>query len=420
MSRILFLSQLLPFPLNTGPKVRSYYVLRHLTQKHQVTLLAFSRPDDPPEAVQHLREFCDEVHLVMMHRSLGRNIFALIASLLASESFTIRRDHKSEMVQAVERLLKNGQYDAVHADQLWMAQYALRARGVANGIKLVLDEHNACFQVTRRLVARERNPLLRLLFNLEWRRLRAYEAQACASFDHVVTVTEEDRSILQGLIHWSRENTKQLEVNTTNPNFVTIPICIDTRSTTPVQPIPGTMDVLHLGTMFWLPNIEGVLWFASQVWPQVVAQIPQATFTIAGKNPPAEIRALSKGQKGMPSIQVTGYVPDPQPYLERAGVFIVPLLSGGGMRVKIVDGWRWGLPIISTCIGAEGIEYRNGENILIADDPAEFAQAVVQVLSDPLLAQRLRVNGRCWVDDKYDWRSIYPAWDSIYNSDHKL
>lgn len=420
MSRILFLSQLLPFPLNTGPKVRSYYVLRHLTQKHQVTLLAFSRPDDPPEAVQHLREFCEKVHLVMMHRSQARNVFALIASMLAGESFTIRRDYRPKMAQTVDRLLQTGQYDAVHADQLWMAQYALRAKGITHDTKLVLDEHNACFQVTQRLVSRERNPFMRLLFTHEWRRLRAYEAETCASFDHVVTVTQEDQSILKGLIHSSVKHTRQQDVNKTNHNFVTIPICVDTQSTAPVQPNPGAVDVLHLGTMFWLPNVEGVLWFAREVWPAVVAQVPQATFTIVGKNPPTEIRALSMGQKGMPSIQVTGYIPDPQPYLKRAGVFIVPLLSGGGMRVKIVDGWRWGLPIISTRIGAEGIDYHEGENILIADDPGEFSQAIVRVLRDPLLAQRLRVNGRRWVEEKYEWRRIYPAWDSIYNSDHDM
>ena len=111
---------------------------------------------------------------------------------------------------------------------------------------------------------------------------------------------------------------------------------------------------------------------------------------------------------------LTGYVPDALPWLQRAGVFVVPLLSGGGMRVKIVEGWRWGLPIVSTTIGAEGIDYRHGENILIADTPADFAAAVLRLLGEPELNQRLRTNGRQWVERRYDYRRVYGAWDGVY------
>jgi glycosyltransferase involved in cell wall biosynthesis len=114
------------------------------------------------------------------------------------------------------------------------------------------------------------------------------------------------------------------------------------------------------------------------------------------------------------NIRVTGYVADFRPYLEKTGVMVVPLLSGGGMRVKIVDGWRWGLPIVSTTIGAEGIEYSHGENILIADKPDEIAQSVVSVLTDLKLARSLREKGRDWVEKNYNWMKIYPAWDQVY------
>ena len=112
-------------------------------------------------------------------------------------------------------------------------------------------------------------------------------------------------------------------------------------------------DVLHLGTMFWLPNMEGVMWFAREVWPRIQAQVKDATFTIAGKNPPQEIRQLVQNREQ--GIRVTGYVPDPRPLAEQASAFIVPIFSGSGMRVKILDAWRWGLPVVSTSIGAEGI-----------------------------------------------------------------
>jgi glycosyltransferase involved in cell wall biosynthesis len=350
----------------------------------------------------------------MMYRSQARNLFALGASMLTRKSFIIQRDFVPEMAQVIDQLLQKGQFDVVHSDQLWMAQYALRTKWSAPGAMLVLDEHNACFQIIQRLAAREHNLLKRLLFQHEWRRLQEYEAQTCSLFDHLVTVTEEDRSILQDLIESQKKKNRWLISSKTNQSFTTIPICVDTQSITPISPRPGSLNVLHMGTMFFLPNVEGVLWFTREVWPKVVAQIPQATFTIVGKNPPTKIQALCKSQKGISSIQVTGYVPDPMPYLEQAGVFIVPLLSGGGMRVKIIDAWRWGLPIVSTTIGAEGISCQPGLNIMIADNSEAFAQAVVQVLKNPLLAERLRINGRHWVVEHYDWQTVYNGWDSIY------
>lgn len=415
MSRILFLSQLLPYPPDAGPKVRSYYVLRHLAQTHQVTLLAFTRPDDSPEAIQHLREICEDIHLITIHRSQIRNLFSLAASLLKGASFIIQRDYVPEMVQVIDQLLQTTPFDAVHTDQLWMAQYALRAKQVAPNLLIVLDEHNACFQIWKRLAVGERNPLKRLLLEREWRKLQAYETQICSSFNYIVTVTEKDQSILKNLVLPKTNLTKQIDHDQSNDNFLMIPICVDTQSILPVQPISGTLNVLHLGTMFWMPNIEGVLWFSREVWPKVVAQIPEATFTVVGKNPPSEIRNISKNGTGRSSIQVTGYIPDPQPYLQKAGVFIVPLLSGGGMRVKIIDAWRWGLPIVSTSIGAEGIQCVPDENILIADDPLAFAQAVVKILQEPSLAERLRLNGRRWAEENYNWRKVYSRWDEIYN-----
>ena len=164
--------------------------------------------------------------------------------------------------------------------------------------------------------------------------------------------------------------------------------------------------------MFWPPNVEGVLWFAHKVLPRVLAQVPEAQFVIIGKDPPQKVRDLDLQAR---NVQVTGYVPEPAPHLAETAVFIVPLRAAGGMRVKIVDAWCWGVPIVSTSIGAEGIAVRDGENILIADTPDTFAQAVVRVLQDPTLGERFRQNGRRWVEERYNWRRIYARWDDVYS-----
>lgn len=416
MKQVLYLCQLLPYPLDSGPKVRAYHVLRRLAEGHRVTLLAFTRHDDRPEAVEHLRSFCKAVHTVPMARSRWRDHRALAHSALTGHSFVIRRDYVPEMARKVDQLLAENPFDFVHADQLWMAQYALRIpdSGLRKA-RLVLDEHNACYLIFQRLARGERNPLKRMLLEREWRALARYEAWACGQFDHVVTVTDEDQRALKSRIHTSKSGFR-------NPHFTTIPICVDPAAAQPVEPLPKAQDILHLGTMFFLPNVEGVHWFARQVWPHVRAQVPEATFSIVGKNPPASIRRLSRQhstsnvQRGN-AIRVTGYVFDPQPYLKAAGVFIVPVRSGGGMRVKILDAWCWGLPVVSTSIGAEGINCRDGENILLTDDVASFAQAVIRVLQNQDLALRLRRNGRRWVEQHYDWRNTYQAWDDVYRNE---
>jgi glycosyltransferase involved in cell wall biosynthesis len=131
---------------------------------------------------------------------------------------------------------------------------------------------------------------------------------------------------------------------------------------------------------------------------------------VAGKNPPPEVTALAAD----PGLTVTGYVADPRPWLEQSAAFLAPLRAGGGMRVKIPDGWLWGVPIVSTGIGAEGIECHPGRDILIADTPQDFAAAVVRLMQDPALGRRLAEAGRRWAEARYDWRTAYAALSELY------
>ena len=397
MAEILFLSQLLPFPPDAGAKVRSYYVLRWLAQNHNVTLLTFYRPDDNEDAIQHLKQLCKRVVTVPMQRSFLHDSISLLSSIYQNESFIIKRDVVKEMKEALNQELIYKEYDAVHTDQLWMACYALQAKQLQPNIKLVLDEHNACFLIFERLSMREKNPVKKWLWEREANLLHKYEAMVCSAFNQIVTVSDEDRHLLQD--------------DTDRGNWITIPICVDASDDQVIEKVTVSLNVVHMGTMFWPPNVEGIEWFGSEVWPLVVKRLKDATLTIVGKNPPDSVRRMERSQG---NIIVTGYVSDPKPYLEKAAVFIVPLLSGGGMRVKILDAWRWGLPVVSTRIGAEGISYKDGENILIADMAEEFAEAVIRVMTNPDLSQRLMKNGRAWVSDHYHWRKEYHAWDEVY------
>ena len=421
---ILLLTQVLPYPLDAGPKVRAYYMLRHLAQRHAVTLVSFVRPDDRPEHVAHLRDIAAAVHTVPIRRSAAANAVAGVRGLLTGLPIAVVRDAMPAMAALLRRLTAETRFDVIHADQLSMAGWGLlAAKAAPSRPKTLLDEHNAVYKLAERIAA-ESAGLRRLIALREARAFRRYEAAMLRAYDAMLTVTEEDRALLETLeqegIRGQRAEVsgqksagreRELEVGERRSRFTVIPICVDPERT-PVAPRrpDGPPTILHLGTMFWPPNMAGVLWFGRQVLPRVWAQAPDARFVVVGKNPPPEVQALAAD----PRIEVTGYVADPQPYLEAADVFIVPLFSGSGMRVKILDAWLWGLPIVATPIGAEGIARRDGENILIAPDAAAFADAVVRLLTDADLNRRLRAAGRAWVEARYSWQAVYRRVDEVY------
>ncbi len=472
---LLFLTQVLPYPLDAGPKVRAYYMLRHLSQRHQVTLVSFVRADDRPEYVQHLAQICRAVHTVPIRRSLALNLRAAARGLLTGLPIVIVRDDSAEMAALLRRLTHDTHFDVIHADQLSMAAWAqlaaasspsaspfapfvLRALRAPSRLRdpnpraphLLLDAHNAIYKLTERMAAENRGPR-RWIAQREARAFRRYEADTIRRFDALLTVTDEDRGLLLDLL-------QEPERSQHAAKLTTIPICVDPDQVEPMSncqlpmsnvqlpianvqlpmsncqlpianvqlpmsncqltidncqlTIDNSQTILHLGTMFWPPNVSGVLWFARAVLPLIWQQAPEARFVVVGKNPPAEVQALAAD----PRVEVTGYVADPQPYLQAASVFVTPLHSGGGMRVKILDAWLWGLPVVSTPIGAEGIQLRDGENILLAGDAASFAAAVVRLLTDPELNQRLRRNGRRWVEQTYAWQVVYRRVDDVYGA----
>lgn len=392
--RILYLAQLVPYPADAGPKIRMYYVLRYLAAAgHQVTLLAFHRPDDTPEAIAHLTQYCYEVKTVLMPRSRLLDGLGLLRSVVTGRPFLIARDHVAAMYQAIHDLTGRDTFDIIHADQLWMAPYALAASQFSrHRPRTVLDQHNAVYLIPRRLAAQNRNPLVRAFLRWEERKMAAYEVKSCAQFDGLAWVTDDDKVALEAV--FGREL-----------GGLTIPICVDPASRPVIPRQPQANRITFMGGLHWPPNREGVLWFARHVWPQVTAQFPKARLTIIGKNPPA----------GLPThqVEVTGYVTDPLPYLAETAVFIVPLHAGGGMRVKILDAWSWGLPIVSTTIGAEGLHYRHNHNLLVADTAPDFAQAIAQLLANPAQQEALGRSGRDTVETHYDWQKIYPLWENV-------
>jgi glycosyltransferase involved in cell wall biosynthesis len=399
VARILYLTQVLPYPLNTGARVRQYYVLRYLSQKHEVTLVSFVREEDKPEHSAHLKTVCADVQTTPMLRSRMRDMQAVVKGIARQQPIVIARDEIAPMKQLLTDLLARQQFDVIQADQVSMSQYGLTGHGLCR----VLDLHNAMYVVTERLAENEPNTLKRLVIRREARALARYEATVCARYDRVTFVTNDDRGLIERQI-------QRFHVPVPSDRFMTIPICVDPGEKLPIRSVERPFRITSLGVMLWPPNAEGAAWFAREVWPAIRARHPELVFTVAGKNPPDYLTQLN----GRDNIEVLGYVSDLDRLLAETAVFVVPLRAGGGMRVKILDTWCWALPMVSTTIGAEGITIRDGENILIADTPQAFGAAVQRAYTDAALNQRLRQSGRQWVEQHYDWHTVYRAWDNVY------
>jgi glycosyltransferase involved in cell wall biosynthesis len=393
--RILFVTQVLPFPLDAGPKIRAHHVIRYLAAAgHEVRLLSFVRQGDGEQHLAPLRRLCSAVDTVPMVRSRLRDLRDGVRSLCSRAPFLVLRDRVPAMQRKVEQSLLSRSFDAIHADQLWMAPYAMSDSGP--GLR-VLDQHNAVFMVPRRMAEHQRNPVVRALLRHEARKLQEFERDSCRRFDRVVWVTDEDRRAVVR------------DEPAAGSRHSVIPIATDPRAQ---QPVGGDrrFRVTFLGGLHWPPNREGVSWFLDDVWPLVHQASPESVLTLIGKGGEGLLTDAAAGQ----GVEITGYVEDLQRYLEETAVFIVPLRAGAGMRVKILDAWCWGLPVVSTTIGAEGLRVRDGENLLLADDGAAFAEAVISVLGDARRASRLADGGRATVEAHYDWQKVYEAWGRVY------
>ncbi|MBI3243386.1 MAG: glycosyltransferase [Chloroflexi bacterium] len=391
--KVLLLTQVLPYPPDSGPKVKTLNVLKYLARHHEVTLVSFVRGDQSAD-VKQLDRYCRAIHTVPMERAAIHDALAMARSLLTGQPWMMVRDDRAAMRQLVDRLSAETRFDIAHADQLNMAQYAERVKGA----RKILDAHNALWLLYKRLWQTMGNGLRKILLGRDWQLIKKYEGRTCRDFDAVLAVSDEDKAALE-------------EAMGRRGGITVIPIAVDTDELAPVNRLPDADHILHIGTMYWPPNIDGILWFIRDIYSRIRAGRPGVEFDVVGARPPQEIVELGKNGSG---INVTGYVDDPTPYLQKAGAMVVPLRSGGGMRVKILNALSQGLPIVTTTLGCEGIAVEPGKHVLVADTPEAFAQATLRLLEDKALAAELGRNGRQLIQSTYDYRAACRPLDAVY------
>ena len=405
---ILFLTQIVPFPPDAGPKVKTYHVLRALVnQGHSVTLVAFVRPEEE-QHIPTLEKICTAVYAVPIRRSRIADIGFMLRSYLTKRPFLIERDDLRPMQELVNKLVLEGNFHFIHADQLTMAQFAIRGASAFTDKKpkVIFDAHNAVWTIVERMQEQARW-FLKPVLGIETKRVKRYEGELLKTVDYVLAVTDVDKAGLEEALSFSNVRKEERVAPIT-----VIPIAVDTQQLQPIKRTPSSMNIVTLGTLHYPPNADGIRWFLNDVFPLVQERVPAATLTIIGKNPPKDF--LDAAAHSPKALKVTGYVPELAPYFEKSAVMVVPVRAGGGMRVRILEAFAYAMPVVTTTIGLEGINAKPGKDVLVADTETDFANYVSGLLENVSLQNNLSVNGRILAMTKYDWQVVLSAMMPIY------
>lgn len=398
--KVLFLSQIVPYPPHGGVLQRGYNVIRELHKRGSVHLLAFLHPDTltTPEAVaesrQALGRYCESIEYFTLwpKRSRLARTAAFAAGALWPEPFSVMAHRSGAFRERIADRVHSGAVDLIHYDTIALAQYLARD----HSLPAAVTHHNIESKLMERRAAAESNPAARWYVGTQARRLRRYEARQSPRFDVNIVMSELDAKDLCAIAG-------------SVPTAV-VPNGVDTEYFTP-RPGREEPALIYTGGMNMFANRDAVLHFLGHVWPRVRAAVPQAKFYAVGQDPPQELRRLATPESG---VVVTGYVDDVRPYVAKAAVYVVPLRVGGGTRLKVVDAMAQGKAIVSTTIGCEGIEVTPGENILVADDPAVFAEHVVALLRAPKERERLGRAARSLAETRYAWTEVGKRLEQAY------
>jgi sugar transferase (PEP-CTERM/EpsH1 system associated) len=381
--RVLLVAAGLPFPSDTGGKIRTINTLRPLMQCHDVTMVALVPPGADERAVEDTRAWAGRLVTVPWAET-AKGTAAFYAELgvnLASRLPYVVAKHSSRRMREVLAALEGDErFDALICDFLFPAinTFHLRTR------PRVLFQHNLETRIWERYVATETARLRRSYFDLQRRRLARFERLACSTYDHCVAVSEADAEAML----------RDFDARAAS----TIPTGVDLDYFAP-QAERGE-GIVFVGSMDWMPNQDAVRYFVNDILPLVRREEPDVRLTIVGRSAPADIVDLSRT---VPGVEVTGFVEDVRPYIARAAVVVVPLRVGSGTRIKIYEAMAMGKPVISTTIGVEGLPVRGGSELLIADSADAFARDVTAVLRRPDLQRDLGSRARAYVVEHCSW-----------------
>lgn len=393
--KILQLLNRIPWPVKDGGAMGFYNTTKGLHEAGcEVTVAAFNTSKHFVEVSKLPPAFTDlcDLHTVYIDNRV-KPVDAFI-NLFTSKSYNAQRFESKEMEALLVKLLSEKQFDLILFDGLFMSSYIDVARKYSKA-KMVLREHNVEWKIWQTLADTTGNVIKKKYLQLLADRLRAFEGARLDRFDAIITLTTTDKDELS-------------KFGSSTPIYV-IPGGVQ------MQPLkqevsPEPFSVFHLGSMDWMPNQDSMKWFIKEVWPGVVKEHPKAVFYMAGKDMPESFKALETA-----NIKVVGEVDNAILFMQSKQIMIVPLFAGSGIRIKILEGMSLGKTIVSTTLGAMGIECDNGVHVVIANTAAEFTTAVNDLLSHPEKADQIGQNAMELARSKYDLNKAALALLNFYN-----
>jgi len=386
-------TQIVPYPPHGGVLQRGYNLLRELGRHHEVQLLAFHHPDELPpgealeQSQQELRRFCESVEYFDLwpKRSAVHLVFGLSAAVFSRMPFSVLAHRNGRLSARIAEICRGAtRPDVVHLDTIALAPYVKNC----GSIPVVLAHHNIESRLMQRRAERERGAVQRWYVRHEARKLRAFEVAVCGDFRTNITVSEDDSRELSEIC----------------PGAVTevIPNGVDTGYFVPQR--GGEVEsVIFTGGMNMFANRDGVDWFLEAVWPFVRRELPRVRFVAIGQRPSSKLLAAAERGEG---VEAPGFVADVRPAVAKAAVYVVPLRVGGGTRLKVLDAMAQGKAIVTTSLGAEGIDVRDGEHIVVADEAELFAARIVELLRDPARRLALGDAARKRAEERYAWSQL--------------
>lgn len=386
-----------PYPAKEGGPIAMNSIITGLLDAgHTVKVLAINtnkykvRPDEIPQ------EFHDRTGIEMAYIDLSIKPLAAFSNLFTNKSYHVQRFISAGFEEKLVNILKENTFDIIQFETLYIAPYIDTIKKHSKA-KIVLRAHNIEHLIWERIEKQTKNPLKKFYLKHLARTLKKYELESLAKFDGIATITRKDKSFF--------------EKHTDTP-LIDISFGIDLKRIPPVKTEFEFPSLFHIGAMNWIPNIEGIKWFLDTAWPIIHKQHPDLKFYLAGREMPDWLTHTN-----LPNIVVLGEVDDAFHFIGSKGVMIVPLLSGSGIRIKIIEGMASGKAIIATQIGAEGINYTNEENIMIADTPEDFANAVTKCIKSLDFTKSLGNNAHHLIEQDHDNNKIIQRLTTFY---HKI
>ena len=367
-------------------------LLKQVAQRNRVTFLALETQPTDGEGIEYLRSLGIEAHLVSHTSRLPPiTLRSVSQSVLKRKPLTVARYELPAFRRAFHSLLETSSFDLIHYEMLHTGQYHLETHA-----KSLLSLQNVDSHIWRRLREQTLNPLRKCVFWSQERAFRRYENAMSNRFDLVACASEVDRELMEGICPGLSADV--------------IPNGVDTELYQPSHKDEEESTIIYTGSMDWFPNEDAAIYFIDEILPAIHIKRPNLKFYVVGQFPGERLKRYGN----RPGVVVTGRVEDVKPYIARATVYVVPLRIGGGTRLKILEALAMGKAVLSTSIGAEGLNLTAGDEIMIADESTTFADTVVQLMEDNSLRRKLGGNGRRRVEAEYDWRRIGEYLQGLY------